>query len=177
MPVGVVCQLNYQLSGCVEYRDPGGKSALVSFLHSPLAVKIGQRVTFSLREINGRHEAVDLQVEPTHAPTASNSLKDLPLLKAKSFLRSMGKFHNGQFEEKLQMLLHAQQLLEKLLDEPMMVMQFVDWSSVALHGCMVQRSLPVAGTVGALRWICAMTWRTAATNICKKEFGNCSFLH
>ena len=72
MPVGLVCQLNYGLSGCLQYQNTLGTSSIVPFSHSCVALRIGQRVTFALRELSSGNEAADIEVQSDAAPTSSS---------------------------------------------------------------------------------------------------------
>ena len=117
MPVGLVCQLNYGLSGCLQYQNTLGTSSIVPFSHSCVALRIGQRVTFALRELSSGNEAADIEVQSDAAPTSSSKpvevhegSKTNAETRGKRFCKSLARFGNADSAEQLQMLAHAEQL-------------------------------------------------------------------
>ena len=129
MPVGLVCQLNYGLTGCLQYQNALGTSSIVPFSHSCVALRIGQRVTFSLRESSSGNEAEDMEVQSDAVPTSSTSSSRQVEVhedhegsngsrterRGKRFYKNLARFGNADLAEQLQMLAHAEEQLKNYL--------------------------------------------------------------
>ena len=77
MYFGRVCKLNYNGGGCLEYEDQCGKSWQVPFGKAAgcSVQKVGQRVSFSLRDVADQREATNISL-------ATEMLDANPLVKS-----------------------------------------------------------------------------------------------
>ena len=116
---GLVCQLYYHGGGQLQYQNTLGVSSLVRFLSAPFVLQLGQKVSFSLLEVD-TSEAVDLQhPAPELVPTLtakSDSKATLPVRSVR-FQRSIGRFLNAEAEERSEMIAHAERQLEILIHD------------------------------------------------------------
>ena len=106
MPLGTICQLHYAGGG---YVHPDGHVP-IGFRGSIHGFQIGQRVTF----VVSQGEAVEVQKVQRESV---ESERPVTMLKTRMLQRSIGRFHNATLEKRLEMLTHAEGLLEQLLAE------------------------------------------------------------
>ena len=136
MPVGLVCQLRYDGGGALLYRD-SSEDSVVPFYTTSCRLLMGQKVTFSLQQSAGRAEAVDVacveecfstseskpeppkhflqetQLSPVVSSDSMAGTAQLPL--SRQLQRSVFRFHNATWEERLVMLGRAEERLETAL--------------------------------------------------------------
>ena len=132
MPVGLVCQLNYGLSGCLQYQDTFGTFSIVPFTQSCVALRIGQRVTFALRELSSGNEAADIEVQSDAVLTSSSrpvevheASKRNTETRGKRFYKSLARFGNADSAEQLQMLAHAEEQLKIFLNSGNLLVSWI----------------------------------------------------
>ena len=128
MPLGHVCQLNYDGGGRVLLETLNGDCCSLSFVRGPY-LQIGQRVSFSILTLSGQNEAIDVQKV---FPGVDNRPDDETLMLGRQLMqpckwdgserrnrklqRSIAKFRNADLQERMELVICAEEQLSCLLN-------------------------------------------------------------
>ena len=128
MPLGHVCQLNYDGGGRVLLETLNGDCCSLSFVRGPY-LQIGQRVSFSILTLSGQTEAIDVQKV---FPGVDNRPDDETLMLGRQLMqpckwdgserrnrklqRSIAKFQNADLQERMELVICAEEQLSCLLN-------------------------------------------------------------
>lgn len=123
MPLGHVCQLNYDGGGRVLLETLNGDCCSLSFVRGPY-LQIGQRVSFSILTLSGQTEAIDVQrVFPGYDETLMLGRQLMQPCKwdgserrNRKLQRSIAKFQNADLQERMELVICAEEQLSCLLN-------------------------------------------------------------